>query len=97
MQGEMEGETVLVTGAGQGCGRVLAEDFAARGASVVVNDVNSETGRETVDRIQAAGGNATFVLADVGIEEQVAELANACLSTYGVSTRRSTTREPSCP
>lgn len=83
MQGEMEGATVLVTGAGQGCGRAIAEDFAARGASVVVNDINSQTGRETVARIQAAGGTATFVLADVGIEEQVAVLVDACVDAYG--------------
>jgi NAD(P)-dependent dehydrogenase (short-subunit alcohol dehydrogenase family) len=34
----MDGKVVLITGAGRACGRALAEDFAARGAAVVVND-----------------------------------------------------------
>lgn len=47
-------KVVLVTGAGQACGRAIAEDFAGRGASVVVNDINAEGGLQTVHRIDAA-------------------------------------------
>ena len=55
------GKVVLVTGAGQACGRVIAEDFGGRGASVVVNDINADGGEETVRRIEATGGTATFI------------------------------------
>ncbi len=76
-------KVVLVTGAGQACGRVIAEDFAARGHRVVVNDIDEATGRETVERIHAAGGQATFVLADVSDEAQVAALVDAAVDEHG--------------
>jgi NAD(P)-dependent dehydrogenase (short-subunit alcohol dehydrogenase family) len=77
------GKVVLVTGAGQACGRVIAEDFAHRGASVVVNDIDGHAGEETVRRIHAAGGVATFVRADVSAEAEVAALVEAAVGTYG--------------
>jgi NAD(P)-dependent dehydrogenase (short-subunit alcohol dehydrogenase family) len=76
-------KVVLVTGAGQGCGRAIAEDFAGRGASVVVNDINPEGGRETVRRIEAASGTATFIQADVSVEAEVAGLVDGAVQTYG--------------
>jgi NAD(P)-dependent dehydrogenase (short-subunit alcohol dehydrogenase family) len=79
----MTGKVVLVTGAGQACGRVIAEDFAHRGASVVVNDIDGHAGEETVRRIHAAGGVATFVRADVSAEAEVAALVQAAVGTYG--------------
>jgi NAD(P)-dependent dehydrogenase (short-subunit alcohol dehydrogenase family) len=77
------GKVVLVTGAGQSCGRAIAEDFAARGASVVVNDILDDNGQETVRRIESAGGTATFVHADVSQEAEVAALVEATITTYG--------------
>jgi NAD(P)-dependent dehydrogenase (short-subunit alcohol dehydrogenase family) len=70
-------KVVLVTGAGQGCGRAIAEDLAARGASVVVNDIVDATGEETVDHITRAGGSAIYVHADVCVEQEVAALVDA--------------------
>jgi NAD(P)-dependent dehydrogenase (short-subunit alcohol dehydrogenase family) len=80
---DFTGKVVLVTGAGQACGRVIAEDFGARGARVVVNDIDRETGRDTAERINDAGGTATFVHADVSKEDEVAALVDATLTTYG--------------
>jgi NAD(P)-dependent dehydrogenase (short-subunit alcohol dehydrogenase family) len=79
----MTGKVVLVTGAGQACGRVIAEDFAHRGASVVVNDIDGRAGEETVRRIHAAGDVATFVKADVSVEAEVAALVEAAVGAYG--------------
>jgi NAD(P)-dependent dehydrogenase (short-subunit alcohol dehydrogenase family) len=64
----MTGKVVVVSGAGVACGRALAEDFAHRGASVVVNDIEGHAGEETVRRIHAAGDVATFVKADVSVK-----------------------------
>jgi NAD(P)-dependent dehydrogenase (short-subunit alcohol dehydrogenase family) len=56
----------LVTGGGSGIGRAIAEALAAGGAAVAVVDLLPEGGKETVARIAASGGRATFVQADVG-------------------------------
>ncbi|HEX3207218.1 MAG TPA: SDR family NAD(P)-dependent oxidoreductase, partial [Propionibacteriaceae bacterium] len=72
-----------MTGAGQACGRAIAEDFGGRGASVVVNDINADGGQETVRRIEATGGTATFIQADVSVESEVAGLVDTAVRTYG--------------
>jgi NAD(P)-dependent dehydrogenase (short-subunit alcohol dehydrogenase family) len=58
-------------------GRAIAEDFGGRGASVVVNDINADGGQETVRRIEATGGTATFIQADVSAESEVAGCRNS--------------------
>src|SRR5262245_56777234 len=77
------GKVVLITGAGQACGRAIAEDFAHMGASVIVNDIDDHSGEETVRRIHAAGGVAIFVKADVSVEAEVAALIDAAVDAYG--------------
>jgi NAD(P)-dependent dehydrogenase (short-subunit alcohol dehydrogenase family) len=56
---------VLITGAGRGIGRTLAERFARQAAKVVVNDVNPDTSAATVEGIAQAGGQAWAISADV--------------------------------
>ena len=58
--------SALVTGGGSGIGRAIAEALAAGGAAVAVVDLLPGGGQETVARIAASGGRATFVQADVG-------------------------------
>ena len=83
MAGELEGKVALVTGAGAGIGRASALAFAAAGARVMVSDVVVDGGEETVGQIQAAGGEATFVRADVSQRTDVEALVRQTVETYG--------------
>ena len=61
----LEGKVALITGAASGIGRESALLFAAEGARVAAVDVNDAAGRETVSMVEAAGGAAIHVHADV--------------------------------
>ncbi len=76
-------KVALITGAGSGIGRESALLFAKEGAQVVVCDVNATGGQQTVDQIQAAGGTATFVQADVSQAAEAKAMIEAAESTYG--------------
>ena len=81
--GIVAGKVALVTGAGSGIGRASACVFAREGARVVVSDVDVEGGAETVDQIRKAGGEASFVQADVTRERDVAALIDQVVATFG--------------
>jgi NAD(P)-dependent dehydrogenase (short-subunit alcohol dehydrogenase family) len=77
------GKVALVTGAGSGIGRAAALRMARGAAKVVVADINQDGGRETVDAIEQAGGDAIFVRADVTSSADVAGLVRAAVQAYG--------------
>jgi NAD(P)-dependent dehydrogenase (short-subunit alcohol dehydrogenase family) len=68
---EIGGSVAIVTGAAAGTGRAIALRLGAEGAVVVVADVDARGGAETVRAIEAGGGRARFVRADVRVEEDV--------------------------
>jgi len=81
--GMLENKVGIVTGAGQGIGRAIAQSYGREGARVVVADFNQETGRETVKLIEEAGGTATFVHGDVSREESVKDMVKSAATAYG--------------
>src|SRR5215467_346006 len=74
---------VLVTGAGHGIGRAIAERFASEGAQVVVNDVNASGVEATVQQITSNRGLAVAGAADVSNKEQVDHLFDDLLQRFG--------------
>jgi NAD(P)-dependent dehydrogenase (short-subunit alcohol dehydrogenase family) len=81
--GLLDGKVGLVTGAASGLGRATAELAAQEGSRVTVADIDRAGGEETVERIHAAGGEALFVETDVSDSEQVHEMVNRTVATYG--------------
>jgi NAD(P)-dependent dehydrogenase (short-subunit alcohol dehydrogenase family) len=82
MAGRLEGKIALVTGGGSGIGRATALTFAREGAMVIVADVVDKSGAETVQRIRATSGEASFVRADVSKATDVAALINRVVDAY---------------
>ena len=63
--GRLDGKVALVSGAGRGIGRGIALELAREGASIVIAEIDSETGQRTADEIEALGSRAIAVKTDV--------------------------------
>ena len=83
MQTSFENKVVLITGATSGIGKISALAFAKAGAKVIVSGRREAEGQAVVAEIKAAGGEATFVKADVAVEADVAALVAKTVATYG--------------
>lgn len=79
----LDNRTAFVTGGASGIGRASAQRLAEEGAEVVVADVDTEGGAETIDRIESAGGTAEFHELDVREYEQFESLLEATVDQYG--------------
>ena len=78
----LDGKVTIITGGGSGMGRVAAQLFAAEGARVVVAEYSEAAGAETVELVRAAGGEATFVKADVSKDADARAMIDHALTTY---------------
>ena len=83
MPGMLEGKTALITGAGRGIGRETSLLFAREGARVAVADMSAEGAAETVAMINAAGGQAISITADVTRPDQVAAMIATTVASFG--------------
>jgi NAD(P)-dependent dehydrogenase (short-subunit alcohol dehydrogenase family) len=82
MTGRLEGKAAIITGAGSGIGRAAALLFAAEGARLVLGD-KTEAVHDTARQVAAAGGTASALQMDAGVEADVARLVATALSSYG--------------
>lgn len=76
-------KVVIVTGAAQGIGEAYAKALAAEGASVVVADVNAESGEKVAAAINEVGGRAIFVHTDVSSAESATAMAERTVAEFG--------------
>jgi NAD(P)-dependent dehydrogenase (short-subunit alcohol dehydrogenase family) len=79
----LEDKIALVTGAGAGIGRAIAETFAREGAQVVVADRDGEAAREVDDAIVKSNGSAKAETVDVTDTEQVKALMGRLAEKFG--------------
>ena len=79
----LDGNVVLVTGAGGGLGRAHAEYLAKKGARVAVNDVSIESVERTVELIKQTGGSAIGCVASVTDETRVPEMVEQVVREWG--------------
>lgn len=82
MHNDLQGKTVLVTGAASGIGRAVALLYGQYGASVMVSDIDETQGQQVVAEITAAGANGQFFKADVGDPAQCRELVQATIAAF---------------
>jgi NAD(P)-dependent dehydrogenase (short-subunit alcohol dehydrogenase family) len=78
-----EGAVVLITGATSGIGEATAHGYVREGAKVFFCGRRETRGREVEQALRVAGGEATFMQADVRVEDQVEALVERCVETYG--------------
>jgi NAD(P)-dependent dehydrogenase (short-subunit alcohol dehydrogenase family) len=81
--GRLDGKIALITGGASGMGRVAAGLFAKEGASVVLTDVADEAGEDVARGIEAAGGQAAYIHADVASEDDARAMVEAAVERFG--------------
>jgi NAD(P)-dependent dehydrogenase (short-subunit alcohol dehydrogenase family) len=79
----LDGQVVVITGAGGGLGRAYAHEIAARGARVVINDIARPAAAEVAGAITAAGGKAVASSASVAEADGCAQIIAETLSAFG--------------
>jgi NAD(P)-dependent dehydrogenase (short-subunit alcohol dehydrogenase family) len=76
-------KVAIVTGAASGIGKSVAEHFAQDGIAVVLSDVNQTLGEQAAEQIRQAGGQVTFVMADVSCPPDCEYVVDVALTQYG--------------
>jgi len=79
----LKGQIGIVTGGGQGLGKVFCQAFAEAGADIVIAEANTETGAATAAEIRATGRRAIAVTTDVRDPASVQAMADRAIAEFG--------------
>ena len=79
----LEGRIALITGAGSGIGRAIAQAFAGEGAHVYVTDVNGPAAETVTGEIRGTGGQAVALTADVSRGQDVTAMFRSVETAHG--------------
>jgi NAD(P)-dependent dehydrogenase (short-subunit alcohol dehydrogenase family) len=79
----LEGKVAVITGAGSGMGRAMANLFAAEGAKIVAAEWNEATLAEVVDEVKAAGGEIVGVQGNVADQADCEKIVDEAVSAFG--------------
>lgn len=82
-QNRFENKVILIPGSTSGVGKASAIGFAKEGGKVVVSGRRQEKGQAVVDEIKKLGGEATFIKADMASHEEIKNLVQQTVETYG--------------
>jgi len=80
---KLSGKTAIVTGAGSGMGKAIAQLFAAEGCNVVATDIQQQRLTTLQTEIKAIGGEVTTLVADMAVEEDIERMMAAAVAAYG--------------
>lgn len=79
----LEGKVAVITGAGSGMGRAMANLFAAEGAKIVAAEWNEATLAEVVAEVKAAGGEVVGVRGNVALEADCDKIIDGAVAAFG--------------
>lgn len=79
----LEGKVALVTGAGKGIGKACAEVLSRQGARIAVVDIDTIAGLQTAKGIEASGGRAVYLPADVSKAADVQKMIGQIIELFG--------------